>query len=112
MARYELLKKNLARLRDVPDARRLYGDDAVDMVLKHEYGAIVEKAQGHQHLAAMEHEVLRTTHAHVSGYLAETWKLLKTTRPHCVGPPASGASALTGVLKVKCVTTSFTELPV
>src|SRR5215211_3131685 len=36
--------------------------------------------------------------------LAETWKLLKTTRPHWSGAPASGGRLLTGVLKVKCVT--------
>jgi len=47
----------------------------LDQVLKEEYGPIHEKATMHRELAALEHLTLGMTHAEVSGFLAETWKL-------------------------------------
>ena len=47
----------------------------LDQVLKEEYGPIHEKATTHRELAAVEHNTLGMTHAEVSGYLAESWKL-------------------------------------
>lgn len=46
-----------------------------DQVLGDQYGAIYEKAANHSQLTAVEQEALGTTHAQVSGMLAEQWKL-------------------------------------
>jgi two-component system cell cycle response regulator len=47
----------------------------LDQVLKEEYEPVHEKAANHRELAAVEHLALETTHAEVSGLLAESWKL-------------------------------------
>jgi diguanylate cyclase (GGDEF)-like protein len=47
----------------------------LDQVLKEDYGAIHEKAATHRELAAVEREALGLTHADVTGFLAEQWKL-------------------------------------
>ena len=47
----------------------------LDQVLRDEYGHINEKATTHRQLAAIEKQVLGMTHADVTGFLAEQWKL-------------------------------------
>lgn len=47
----------------------------LDQVLKEDYGPINEAAPTHQQLVTAERSALGTTHAEVTGFLAETWKL-------------------------------------
>ena len=47
----------------------------LDQVLKDEYGHIYEKAATHRQLTMIEKQILGMTHADVTGFLAEQWKL-------------------------------------
>lgn len=47
----------------------------LDQVLKEDYGPINEAAPTHQQLVTAERSALGMTHAEVTGFLAETWKL-------------------------------------
>ena len=47
----------------------------LDLVLGDEYGAACEKAQTHQELVEFERVLIDSTHAEVSGFLADEWKL-------------------------------------
>jgi diguanylate cyclase (GGDEF)-like protein len=47
----------------------------LDLVLKEEYQEVYKKAGSHRELAAAEHAVLGASHAEVTGFLAESWKL-------------------------------------
>jgi diguanylate cyclase (GGDEF)-like protein len=47
----------------------------LDQVLKDEYGHICEKAATHRQLTMIEKQILGMTHADVTGFLAEQWKL-------------------------------------
>jgi len=47
----------------------------LDQVLNDEYGHIYEKATTHRQLVAVEKQILGMTHADVTGFLAEQWKL-------------------------------------
>jgi diguanylate cyclase (GGDEF)-like protein len=69
----------------------------LDQVLKDDYGTIHEQAAGaHRQLAAAETEALGVTHAQVTGFLAEQWKLPPLLSvpmanhhdPHAVTDPA------------------------
>ena len=54
----------------------------LDDLLGESYGKIVDRARGHGDLCKIEDSVLQTTHAQVSGLLAETWRL-----PECLSVP-------------------------
>ena len=68
----------------------------LDQVLKDDYGAINERVTAHRQLALVEKEVLGMTHAEVTGFLAELWKLPPLLSvpmkhhhdPHAVADPA------------------------
>jgi diguanylate cyclase (GGDEF)-like protein len=47
----------------------------LDQVLKEEYGTVCAKARTHKELVEAERAALESTHAEVSGLLAEMWKL-------------------------------------
>jgi diguanylate cyclase (GGDEF)-like protein len=47
----------------------------LDQVMSEEYGHIHEKATSHRQLTAVEKQILGMTHADVTGFLAEQWKL-------------------------------------
>ena len=54
----------------------------LDDLIGEPYGKISERARGHADLCKLEDSVLQTTHAQVSGLLAETWGL-----PACLSVP-------------------------
>ncbi|MDB5321317.1 MAG: hypothetical protein JWN40_2948, partial [Phycisphaerales bacterium] len=47
----------------------------LNQVIPAEYGAVIAKAAAHRDLAALEGEALGATHAEVTGFLADQWKL-------------------------------------
>jgi two-component system cell cycle response regulator len=54
----------------------------LDDLLGESYGKIIDRARGHGDLCKIEDSVLQTTHAQVSGLLAEAWGL-----PECLSVP-------------------------
>src|SRR4051794_14878847 len=63
----------------------------LNQVLHDSYGAITEKAATHRELAALERTALEGTHAEVTGFMADEWKLpplLATPMRHHHDPQA------------------------
>ncbi len=78
----------------------------LDSVLKEDYGKINEKVTSHRGLAVVEKEVLGMTHAEVTGFLAEQWKLpplLSVPMAHHHDPEAVTDAALRKLTDVSYV---------